>query len=96
MIDVFATATKHLAHLAKGDYSAAELLEAHLAQVDAHNGRINALVWQDRDRARKLAAKSHAKPSPDQPLAGLPMTIKESFNVTGASSRIVSGSCRRG
>ena len=84
MIDVFATATEHLAHLAKGDYSAAELLEAHLAQVDAHNDRINALVWQDRDRARKLAAASQAKPSRAQPLAGLSMTIKESFNVIGA------------
>ena len=84
MIDVFATATEHLAHLAKGDYTAADLLEAHLAQVDAHNGRINALVWQDRDGARKLAASSKAKPGPAQPLAGLSMTIKDSFNLTGA------------
>jgi len=84
MIDVFATATQHLAHLAKGDYSSAELLEAHLAQVDAHGGKINSLVWQDRDRARKLAAGSTAKPSAALPMAGLSMTVKESFNVSGA------------
>lgn len=58
---MFATATEHLAHLAKGDYSAAELLEAHLAQVDAHNDRINALVWRDRDQGRTLAAATQAK-----------------------------------
>ncbi len=84
MIDVFATATEHLAHLARGDYSPTELLEAHLAQIDAHDDRINALVWQDRERARKLVANSQGKPGVAQPLAGLSMTIKESFNVSGA------------
>lgn len=83
MIDVFASATSHLNHLARGDYTPLELLDAHFSQIDRHNQRINALVWQDREAARAAAAGT-GKPDAAQPLRGLSMTVKESFNVTGS------------
>ncbi len=84
MIDVHASATSHLNHLARGDYTAAELLEAHFDQIDRHDGNVRALVWQDRDAARRIAASVQGRPDETRPLLGLSITVKESFNVTGA------------
>ncbi len=78
MIDVFATATEHLKHLAAGDYTAAELLAAHKAQVEAHDKDINAIVWQAPD------AEQAAQAPPSGPLCGLSMTVKEAYNVAGS------------
>ena len=84
MINVFATATVHLAHLRRGDYSPVELLDAHFAQVDRHNPRLNAVIWQDREHARQAVARLDGRITNARPLLGLSMTIKESFNVSGA------------
>ena len=84
MIDVYASATRHLNHLARGDYTAAELLEAHFARIDRLDAEVRALVWQDRESARRAAATSAGRPDADRPLLGLSMTVKESFNVAGA------------
>ncbi len=80
MIDVFATATEHLTRLRAGDYTAAELLEAQIAQIDAHDGELNAVVWTDLERAREEAASGRL----EGPLAGLSMTVKEAYNVQGS------------
>jgi amidase len=82
MVDVFAT--EQLAALQRSEVSAAELLGAHLAQIDKHNGTLNAVIWRDVDAARTAAAEIDSPPTPEQPLLGLPMTVKESFNLAGA------------
>ena len=82
MIDVFATATEHLEHLRKGDYSAEELLTAHFDQIDKLDGEINAIVWQNRERALKQAREHKADDG--SPLAGLSMTVKEAYEVSGS------------
>lgn len=84
MVDVFSSATEQLAALQRGELSAAELLDAHLAQVDEHNSTLNAVIWSDVDSAKAVAAAIDGPPTPEQPLLGLPMTVKESFNLTGA------------
>jgi len=84
MIDVHASAITHLNHLIRGDYSAAELLTAHFAQIDRHDPSVRALVWQDRESAVKAAATVKGRPDGQRPLLGLSMTVKESFNVSGA------------
>ena len=76
MINVFATATEHLAHLRRGDYSPVELLDAHFAQVDSHNPRLNAVIWQDRERARQAVARLD-RVNNTRPLLGLSMTNVE-------------------
>jgi amidase len=63
-----------------------ELLDHFLARAERHNPALNAIVaWQidgARDRARAADA-ALARGEVWGPLHGVPMTVKESFNVTG-------------
>lgn len=79
-------ATGQLAALAAKRISALELLEASLKRHEAVNPPINAVVARDLARAveRARAIDDHrAKGDPMGPLAGLPMTIKDTFDVVG-------------
>jgi amidase len=79
-------ATGQLAALAAKRISALELLESALKRHEAANGPINAVVARDLTRAveRARAIDDHrAKGDPLGPLAGLPMTIKDTFDVVG-------------
>jgi amidase len=83
------TATKMAQAVRNGETTATDLLEAHLARVDALNERINAVIWQDRDAARQAAKALDDEAARGQfrgPLHGVPMTIKESFDIAGAPS----------
>lgn len=65
--------------------SAVELLEHAIARIDKYDAKLNAVVVRDFERARVAAAeadKAFARGN-RQPLLGLPMTVKESFNVAG-------------
>jgi amidase len=67
-----------------GMITAREALELFLARVDKLNGSINAIVVQDRSRAQERAAAAdaaRARGSLLGPLHGVPMTVKESFQV---------------
>lgn len=67
-----------------GDVSAVELLDAHLAQIDAHNGDINAIVSLDRDLAYDQAAAADALPRDLRgPLHGLPFAVKDLADARG-------------
>nr|WP_221244099.1 amidase family protein [Cryobacterium roopkundense] len=72
--------------LRRRDISANETLDAHLAQVDRVNPRINAIVTQDRDTARHLAVAADARTlSGDDlpPLHGVLMTHKDTHSTAG-------------
>jgi len=77
-----------IAHLIREKkVSASEVLEHFFARVDRFNPKLNAIVWQDRDRARKRAKTADAMLAKGEiwgPLHGVPMTIKESYNVAGS------------
>jgi len=63
-----------------------ELLEHYWARVGRHNGRLNAIIAFDIERARKRAREADAAIARGQswgPLHGVPMTIKESYDVAG-------------
>src|SRR5262245_58770904 len=65
--------------------SASELLEHTIARIEALDQRINAIVVRDFERARaaaKLADAALAR-GERRPLLGIPVTLKESFNVAG-------------
>ena len=82
----FAPATEQLRLLEGGKIGAAELLELYLDRVDRFNPTYNLGVAFDRDRARAAARdidSQRASGDPLGPLAGLPITIKDSFEVTG-------------
>jgi len=69
-----------------GEISSEDLVEACFARIDAVDGSINAVVARDREgaltRARE-ADRARAAGESWGPLMGLPMTIKDSFEVTG-------------
>jgi amidase len=63
-----------------------ELLEIFLARVERHDPKINAVVVRDFDRARARADAADAALARGEdwgPLHGLPMTVKESFDIAG-------------
>src|SRR5690554_2891926 len=82
----FASATEQLRLLESGQVSASELLELYLDRIDRLDGNYNLVVAFDRERARAAAADTDARRKRGDalgPLAGLPITIKDSFEVTG-------------
>jgi amidase len=66
--------------------SATEMLEYFLARVDKYNPTLNAIIVEDFERAREFAGTADKALARDEiwgPLHGVPMTIKESFDVAG-------------
>ena len=65
--------------------SARELLDATIKRIEALDPKINAVVVRDFDRARASADAADAALGRGErrPLLGLPMTVKEQFNVAG-------------
>ena len=84
MTDLYATARAMLANLKAKRISARELLDAHAARNDALATSINAVTVTDLDRARKDAQAiddARANGASLGALAGLPMTIKDGYDV---------------
>lgn len=70
----------------KGEASATELLDACLAQLDAANEAINAVIWIDRDGAHasaKAADQARRGGTPPGPLHGIPLAHKDMFYQAG-------------
>lgn len=75
------------AAIRRGEMSPLEAVDAAIGRIEALDGPINAVVVRDFERARDAAkALGAAGPGADQPLYGLPMTIKESFDIAGLPS----------
>lgn len=64
--------------LKRGEFSAAELVDAHIEEIDRSNPRINAFV-----RVFARAARKQAEQPRPGPLSGIPITIKDSFDIHG-------------
>lgn len=92
MTDIaFDSATRLARRVAQGEIGARELLDHYLARIDRLNPALNAVIWQDRPAARARADAADATTAaarrggaPLGPLHGLPMTVKESYDLTGA------------
>jgi amidase len=70
----------------RGELSSREALELYLARVDKYNPALNAVIVLRADEARReadLADAAIKKGLETGPLHGVPMTVKESFDVTG-------------
>ncbi|MFT7685940.1 MAG: amidase [Candidatus Azotimanducaceae bacterium] len=82
----FSDATSLVARIKSKEISSLELLEHYLARVDKYNKQVNAIVATQVEEATaraKAADAALAKGEDWGPLHGLPMTVKESFNVKG-------------
>jgi amidase len=79
----YRTAGDLVADLAARRVSSVELLDQAIARIEALDKSINAVVVRDFDRARQAAtaADQALARGERRPLLGLPMTVKESFNV---------------
>jgi amidase len=77
----FATATELLADLRAGKVTSSNLTEMYIKRIEQYDGRLNAVVVRDFDRARQQARAADQGGS--GALRGLPITLKESFNVSG-------------
>src|SRR5438094_1695458 len=89
-LDPFTTAGDMLRALAGRQVSAVELLELHVVRIARHDGTLNAIVTRDFERARRQAeaADTARARGEEGPLLGLPMTLKESINVTGLRTTV--------
>ncbi|MDQ7955665.1 MAG: amidase family protein [Pseudomonadota bacterium] len=71
--------------MAEGRTTAAALCETAIARIEARDGTLNAVVLRDFARAREQAREADARRARGErpPLLGVPMTVKESFNIAG-------------
>ncbi|MGW1950527.1 amidase family protein, partial [Streptomyces sp. NPDC001940] len=81
----FGTAEDLLAALRAGEVTSAELTDEAIARIGRDDKAINAVCVPDFDRARVAArgADEARARGEDRPLLGLPVTVKESFNIAG-------------
>jgi len=87
MLDVpFRSARQLAADLKKKRIGCLELLELYLGRIEKYDGGLNAIVVRDFDGARRRARaadRALAKRQVWGPLHGVPMTVKESYDVAG-------------
>jgi amidase len=71
--------------LAARQISSRELVDAAIIRIELLDPKVNAMVVRDFDRARVAADAADAALGRGErrPLLGLPMTVKEQFNVAG-------------
>ena len=71
--------------LAERRLSAREACDAAIARIEAGDAEINAVVVRDFERAREQARAADAALAKGdrRPLLGVPMTVKESFDIAG-------------
>ena len=86
MEPTFLSATR-LAELTRsGQIGCLELLDHFITRIERHDCRINAVVVRDFERARERARELDGQKDRSAPLFGVPMTVKESFDVAGLPS----------
>jgi amidase len=87
-LDAFSPAGDMLRALRRGQVSAAELLAMHLRRIERYDQTLNSIVVKDFERAIRDAALADSKRArgEEQPLLGLPVTVKESVDVEGLPS----------
>ncbi len=81
----FLSAERLLAALRAGEVTSVELTDEAIARIERDDKAINAICVPDFDRARaaaRLADQARAA-GEDRPLLGVPVTVKESYNVAG-------------
>ncbi len=82
----FKSATELASSIRRGEITSTDLLTLYLKRIQRYNKDINAIVAMDVDAARARAAEADKALSQGQdwgPLHGLPMTVKDVFEVVG-------------
>src|ERR1700737_3656554 len=82
----FASATQLATEIRDRRIGCVEVLHFYLARAERHNPALKAIVVWQLDQARERARAADAALARGErwgPLHGIPMTVKESFNVSG-------------
>ncbi len=81
----FKTAIELSAALAARKVSAVELAQDAISRIERHDARINAICVRDFERGLDAARAADAARARGEtrPLLGIPLTVKESYNVAG-------------
>lgn len=81
----FHSAEDLAAALRAGEVTSVELTEEAIARIEREDGAINAICVPDFDRARAAARAADRARSrgEDRPLLGIPVTVKESYDMAG-------------
>lgn len=89
MLDLTRTSATLIAErVARGELSAAEVTEAHIRRIEAVNPRLNAVIVKRFAEARADAEaidRARSEGLPLGPLAGVPVTVKETFHLAGTA-----------
>jgi amidase len=83
---VFSSTTQLAAAIRAGHVSAIEVLQAHLAQIDARNPTLNAVITLDAERAYERVREADAALARGEhwgPLHGVPFTLKDAHATAG-------------
>ena len=81
----FKTASELSAALAAKKVSAVELAQDAIGRIERHDGKINAICVRDFTRGLEAARAADVAIARGEtkPLLGIPLTVKESYNVAG-------------
>ncbi|TWG05206.1 amidase [Streptomyces brevispora] len=81
----FRTAEELTAALRAGEVTSVELTDEAITRIERDDKAINAICVPDFDRARAAArgADQARSRGEDRPLLGIPVTVKESYNIAG-------------
>jgi amidase len=81
----FKTALEVSAALKARKVSAVELAQDAIARIERHDGKINAICVRDFERGLQAARAADAALARGdaKPLLGIPLTVKESYNIAG-------------
>ena len=82
----YQSATEILGMLERRELSPSELFDEIASRVKRYNPALNAIVWQDTEGARKAASEITEPPDAAAPLRGIPMTVKEAYDLAGSPS----------
>jgi len=84
-MDLLFSSTTELADAIRArQFSAVEVLEAHLAQIDKHNPTLNAVITLDAERAHERAQEADNALARGQvwgPLHSVPFTLKDAHAI---------------
>ncbi|WP_067677358.1 amidase [Nocardia miyunensis] len=81
----FRTAEELIVALRAGEVTSVELTDEAIARIERDDKEINAICVPDFDRARDAAREADRARArgEDRPLLGIPVTVKESYNIAG-------------
>src|ERR1017187_9791049 len=87
MSEIFYKSAAEIADLIRRkQVSPTEVLDAHIARIEAVNPRLNALVTLSLDQARDAARASEARIAKGEalgPLEGVPVSVKDTIETAG-------------